>query len=46
MAENFNYLTDMLTSRMDSWKWKSLSFIGRLTLTQSVLIAQSTYTWR
>lgn len=41
---NFNYFTNKCTYRIDSWMWKTLSFIRKLTLTQSVLAAQSTYT--
>lgn len=40
---SFHYILDKVDQRLSNWKAKTLSFVGRINLTQSVLQALSFY---
>lgn len=40
---SFKFILDKVDKRLSSWKAKTLSFAGRLTLTKSVIQAMPTY---
>lgn len=42
-CRSFQFILNKVDQRLSTWKAKILSFVGRITLTQSVLQALPTY---